>query len=205
MALAERKQAPIYTGTRIPNPIPSVLRVDPALREEGDILEVNFGPNHPSTHATPPHRRAERRARRRRGGRHRLPPHGLREEHGAEDLVEGDHVPGADRLPLLSDQRARLRPRDREASRGRAAAEATWTRCSPSSLIILLARHRSSSSGRSRSSGTASASATPSSTSSSSSPASACTRYFQAAGSPRTSRPASSRVPEVRGHVPGPR
>ena len=40
MALAERKQAPIYTWTRIPSPIPSVLRVDPALREEGDILEV---------------------------------------------------------------------------------------------------------------------------------------------------------------------
>jgi NADH-quinone oxidoreductase subunit D len=27
-----------------------VLQVDPKLREEGDILEVNFGPNHPSTH-----------------------------------------------------------------------------------------------------------------------------------------------------------
>jgi NADH-quinone oxidoreductase subunit D len=27
-----------------------VLQVDPALREQGDILEVNFGPNHPSTH-----------------------------------------------------------------------------------------------------------------------------------------------------------
>ena len=40
----------IYEGTRIPSPIPTVLQVDPALREEGDILEVNFGPNHPSTH-----------------------------------------------------------------------------------------------------------------------------------------------------------
>ena len=27
-----------------------MLQVDPALREEDDILEVNFGPNHPSTH-----------------------------------------------------------------------------------------------------------------------------------------------------------
>ena len=47
---AARGKAPIYTGTRIPSPIPSVLQIDPALREEGDILEVNFGPNHPSTH-----------------------------------------------------------------------------------------------------------------------------------------------------------
>jgi NADH-quinone oxidoreductase subunit D len=27
-----------------------VLQVDPAFREEGDILQINFGPNHPSTH-----------------------------------------------------------------------------------------------------------------------------------------------------------
>jgi NADH-quinone oxidoreductase subunit D len=27
-----------------------VLQVDPALQEEGDILQINFGPNHPSTH-----------------------------------------------------------------------------------------------------------------------------------------------------------
>jgi NADH-quinone oxidoreductase subunit D len=45
-----RERPPIYEGTRIPSPIPTVLRVDPALREQGDILEVNFGPNHPSTH-----------------------------------------------------------------------------------------------------------------------------------------------------------
>ena len=49
MAVAEPRTA-IYEGTRIPSSIPSVLQVDPALREEGDILEVNFGPNHPSTH-----------------------------------------------------------------------------------------------------------------------------------------------------------
>ena len=46
MAVAESKPA-IYEGTRIPSPIPTVLQVDPALREEDDILEVNFGPNHP--------------------------------------------------------------------------------------------------------------------------------------------------------------
>jgi NADH-quinone oxidoreductase subunit D len=50
VAVAERAQAPIYGGSRIPSPIPTVLEVDPALREEGDILQVNFGPNHPSTH-----------------------------------------------------------------------------------------------------------------------------------------------------------
>ncbi len=49
MAVAEPRNA-IYEGTRIPSPIPSILQVAPALREEGDILEVNFGPNHPSTH-----------------------------------------------------------------------------------------------------------------------------------------------------------
>src|SRR5688500_194962 len=49
MAVTEPRAA-IYEGTRIPSPIPSILQVDPALREEDDILEVNFGPNHPSTH-----------------------------------------------------------------------------------------------------------------------------------------------------------
>jgi NADH-quinone oxidoreductase subunit D len=37
----------IYEGTRIPQPIPTVLRVSPDLE---DVLTVNFGPNHPSTH-----------------------------------------------------------------------------------------------------------------------------------------------------------
>ena len=40
----------IYAGTRIPEPIPSVLQVSEELRRKGDILTVNFGPNHPSTH-----------------------------------------------------------------------------------------------------------------------------------------------------------
>ena len=40
----------MYEGTRIPSPIPTVLQVPEALRESGDLLEVNFGPNHPSTH-----------------------------------------------------------------------------------------------------------------------------------------------------------
>ena len=41
---------PIYEGSRIPRPIPSVLEVDPELAASGDVLQVNFGPNHPSTH-----------------------------------------------------------------------------------------------------------------------------------------------------------
>jgi NADH-quinone oxidoreductase subunit D len=41
---------PIYEATRIPSPTPSILEVTPDRRATGDILEVNFGPNHPSTH-----------------------------------------------------------------------------------------------------------------------------------------------------------
>src|SRR6478609_4194224 len=40
----------IYEGTRIPAPVPTILAVNDELRDTGDILEVNFGPNHPSTH-----------------------------------------------------------------------------------------------------------------------------------------------------------
>ncbi|MGH3118083.1 MAG: NADH-quinone oxidoreductase subunit D, partial [Gaiellales bacterium] len=50
MAVAERAGTAVYRGSRIPSPIPTVLRVDPAFRDEGDILQINFGPNHPSTH-----------------------------------------------------------------------------------------------------------------------------------------------------------
>jgi NADH-quinone oxidoreductase subunit D len=49
MAIAPERQR-IYEGTRIPHPIPTVLQVAPELRESDDILQVNFGPNHPSTH-----------------------------------------------------------------------------------------------------------------------------------------------------------
>jgi NADH-quinone oxidoreductase subunit D len=40
----------IYERSRIPAQIPTVLEVEARLREEGDILTINFGPNHPSTH-----------------------------------------------------------------------------------------------------------------------------------------------------------
>jgi NADH-quinone oxidoreductase subunit D len=40
----------IYEGTRIPSPIPTILQVPADLRDSDDVLEINFGPNHPSTH-----------------------------------------------------------------------------------------------------------------------------------------------------------
>jgi NADH-quinone oxidoreductase subunit D len=46
VAVAPERPA-IYTGTRIPSPIPTMLQAAPGLE---DILTVNFGPNHPSTH-----------------------------------------------------------------------------------------------------------------------------------------------------------
>jgi NADH-quinone oxidoreductase subunit D len=48
--MAVTQRPPIYSGSMIPSPIPTVLEVPPELRESEDILQVNFGPNHPSTH-----------------------------------------------------------------------------------------------------------------------------------------------------------
>jgi len=45
--VATIERPPVYAGTRIPHPIPTVLQPDPALQ---DVLTVNFGPNHPSMH-----------------------------------------------------------------------------------------------------------------------------------------------------------
>jgi len=39
-----------YEGTRIPPRVPTILDVPEELRSTGDVLQVNFGPNHPSTH-----------------------------------------------------------------------------------------------------------------------------------------------------------
>ena len=41
---------PIYEGTRIPHPIPTVLTTSDEVLATGDVMTVNFGPNHPSTH-----------------------------------------------------------------------------------------------------------------------------------------------------------
>src|SRR5919106_4303268 len=49
MALAPERPL-IYEGTRIPSPIPTVLQLPEELRSSDDVLAVNFGPNHPSTH-----------------------------------------------------------------------------------------------------------------------------------------------------------
>jgi len=49
MAVAPERPK-IYEGSRIPSPVPTLLQVPPELLESEDILEVNFGPNHPSTH-----------------------------------------------------------------------------------------------------------------------------------------------------------
>jgi NADH-quinone oxidoreductase subunit D len=40
----------IYEGTHIPSPTPTILEVPAAIRESENLLQVNFGPNHPSTH-----------------------------------------------------------------------------------------------------------------------------------------------------------
>ena len=49
MAIASERtsDAPIYEGTHIPSPVPTILKPAPDLE---DVLQVNFGPNHPSTH-----------------------------------------------------------------------------------------------------------------------------------------------------------
>ena len=87
-------------------------------------MTVNFGPNHPSTHGV------LRLVVDLYGedvtglaGGDRLPAHRLREEHGAQDVVEGDHVRAAHRLRLVPEQRVRLRRRGREAARPRDPAE----------------------------------------------------------------------------------
>jgi NADH-quinone oxidoreductase subunit D len=40
----------LYEGTKIPSPVPSWLQVADSRREDGNVIQVNFGPNHPSTH-----------------------------------------------------------------------------------------------------------------------------------------------------------
>jgi NADH-quinone oxidoreductase subunit D len=49
MAIAPEKPQ-VYEGSRIPEPSPTTLVVSPERRETGDIMQINFGPNHPSTH-----------------------------------------------------------------------------------------------------------------------------------------------------------
>jgi NADH-quinone oxidoreductase subunit D len=48
MAIVERPR--IYEGTHIPSPTPTILEVPGDLKGSENLLQVNFGPNHPSTH-----------------------------------------------------------------------------------------------------------------------------------------------------------
>jgi NADH-quinone oxidoreductase subunit D len=48
MTIIERPH--IYEGTHIPSPIPTILQVPEELQGSENLLQVNFGPNHPSTH-----------------------------------------------------------------------------------------------------------------------------------------------------------
>jgi NADH-quinone oxidoreductase subunit D len=41
---------PVYDESRIPSPIPTLMQVREELRGSEDVMQVNFGPNHPSTH-----------------------------------------------------------------------------------------------------------------------------------------------------------
>jgi NADH-quinone oxidoreductase subunit D len=45
-----QRRAPIYEGTRIPKPTPTVLPLPADLAGDEDVMRINFGPNHPSTH-----------------------------------------------------------------------------------------------------------------------------------------------------------
>jgi NADH-quinone oxidoreductase subunit D len=49
MAVAPTRKA-IYEGSRVPSPIPTALQMSPRLAASEDVMTVNFGPNHPSTH-----------------------------------------------------------------------------------------------------------------------------------------------------------
>ena len=50
MAVAPDRKTAIYEGSRIPKPIPTALVVPQERHDTGDIMQINFGPNHPSTH-----------------------------------------------------------------------------------------------------------------------------------------------------------
>ncbi|HVM12419.1 MAG TPA: NADH-quinone oxidoreductase subunit D, partial [Actinomycetota bacterium] len=49
MSVIERRKV-VYEGTRIPTPIPTVLQPNPEEVPLEDLMRINFGPNHPSTH-----------------------------------------------------------------------------------------------------------------------------------------------------------
>ena len=218
MTLAPERTAPvdpsvlrapgIYEGSRIPDPIPTMLLVDPEVRETGDVLQINFGPNHPSMH-----------------GVLRLVVDlngetvvGLRAvigylhtgfEKNMEQKTWWKAITYPERIDYVSFQNNELVfVLAIEKLLGlETPPKATWMRMLLCELNRIHShrsgsRRRRSSSGRSESSGTRSASASGSSTSSSSSGARGCTRATsRQAGSPRTSRPGS--IPECRQFIEG--
>jgi len=49
VSIVERRHV-VYEGSRIPSPIPTVLQPNPDEVPVDDLMRINFGPNHPSTH-----------------------------------------------------------------------------------------------------------------------------------------------------------
>ena len=147
MAAVEDKIASIYEGSRIPSRVPTILDVPAGAAGQRGRPPGQLRPE-PSVDARrpPPHRRPRRRAGRRPRGGDRLPPHRLREDDGAEDVVEVRDVPGADRLRRLPEQRARLRLRGRAAARAGGAEEGevdahAALRAQPDPLASRVSRH----------------------------------------------------------------
>ena len=92
------------------SPIPTVLTTSPEMLRDRRRDDRQLRPEPPvDARRAAPDRRPLRRGRDRARGGDRLPAHRLREEHGAEDVVEVHHVPGAHRLRLVPEQRVRLR------------------------------------------------------------------------------------------------
>ena len=113
----------IYEGSRIPQPVPDdPPRSTPTKHDLDDILRVNFGPNHPSTHGVL--RLVVDLDGETVAGIEAVIGYlhtGFEKTMEAEVVVEVRHVPRADRLPLVPGERARVRARDREAARDRGA------------------------------------------------------------------------------------
>ena len=189
-----------YAGTRIPQPGPDDPEAGSAARGRPHRQLRPQPPVHARRAAAD--RRPARRARRRARRRDRLPAHRLREDDGAEDVVEGRHLsrPASTTSPssttsssTCSRSRSCCSCRCRARRPGCGWRSASWCGSTRTSSTSAPPRSRS---GRSRCSGTASASATSCSTSSRWSPGRACTRATsRSAASPRTSRPASTTRP----------
>ena len=126
MAIApERTRAAIYEGTRIPHPVPTLLRVSDELardrRRAADQLRAE--PSLDPRRAAPDRRPLRRGRRRARGGRSATSTRASRRTWSRRR--GGRRSPIPERIDYLSfqAQRARLRARDREAARARDAAE----------------------------------------------------------------------------------